>query len=132
MKDLFLPTLLGLVALTVTACKQPGKAKAFIAETKINNTDNIVKSVFTDDEFGDGDMEVVIDNTKNTATIHLEGQTYQLKKSNDLPYYTAEDAEYRYSDIKGEITFLRKDYDMVLFHHEREPENQKPINTASY
>ncbi|UTX48892.1 hypothetical protein [Chryseobacterium sp. MA9] len=132
MKHLLLSTVLGLTALTVTACKQPGKGKAFTAKNQTTSTDNIVKNVYTDDEFGEDDMEVVINHTKNTATIHLEGQTYQLKKNNDMPNYTAEDAEYRYLDIQGEITFLRKDFDMVVFHHEPEPKNQKSTKMASY
>lgn len=131
MRHLFLSTVLGLTTLTATACNQPSKAKAFVAEKPVN-TDNIVKNVYTDDEFGESDMEVVINHSKNTATIHLEGQTYQLKKSNDLPNYTAEDAEYRYSDINGNITFLRKDFDMVVFHYEREPKPQKVAKMASY
>lgn len=129
MKKLFLLTILGLTVLSVTACKHPKKEKGVVIDTPVN-TDNVVNSVFTDDEFGDGDMEVVINNTKNTASIHLEGQTYQLKKSNDLPDYTAEDTEYRYSDINGEITFLRKDFDMVLFHHKRE--TKKSTKIVSY
>ena len=131
MKHLFPTLILGLSALTITACKQPGKGKAFTAEKPVN-TDNIVKNIYTDDEFGEDDMEVVINHSKNTATIHLEGQTYELKKSNDLPHYTAEDAEYRYSDIRGEITLIRKDFDMVIFHHEREAESQKSTEMASY
>lgn len=131
MKHLFLTLVLGLTALTVIACKQPGKGKAFAAEKPVN-TDNIVKNVYTDDEFGEDDMEVGINHSKNTATIHLEGQTYELKKRNDLPNYTAEDAEYRYSDINGEITFIRKDFDMVVFHHKREPKTQKSTKMASY
>ncbi|SEW11016.1 hypothetical protein SAMN05421841_1081 [Chryseobacterium wanjuense] len=131
MKHLLLLTILGLTALTVTACKQPGKVKAFTAENSVN-TDNIVKSVYTDDEFGESDMEVTINHSKNTATIHLEGQTYQLKKSNDLPNYTAENDEYRYTDINGEITLLRKDFDMVVFHHEREPDGQKTSKMSLY
>lgn len=130
MRHLLLLTVLGLMTLTVTACKQPGKKQAFTAENSVN-TDNIVKNVYTDDEFGEDDMEVVINYSKNTATIHLEGQTYQLKKSNDLPNYTAEDAEYRYSDIRGEITFLRKDFDMVVFHHEQDSERKKSSHFTS-
>jgi len=123
--------ILGLIAFTITACKQPDKAKASADITQIN-TDNITRNVYTDDEFGEDDMEVVINNTKNTVTINLNGETFQLKKSFDLPDYTAEDVEYRYSDIRGEITFLRKDFDMVLFHHELKRETKKTAKIASY
>lgn len=122
---------LGLTALIVTACKQPGKAKAFADKTQVKE-DNIVENFYSDDEFGNDDMQVVINNTKNTATIYLNGEAFQLKRNLDLPNYTAEDTEYRYSDIRGEITFLRKDYDMVIFHHEPKPKVTKAAKMASY
>lgn len=36
MRNLLLTIVLGLTALTVTACKQPGKVKAFTAENSVN------------------------------------------------------------------------------------------------
>ncbi|PKF75599.1 hypothetical protein [Chryseobacterium sp. PMSZPI] len=128
MKKLFLSIVLGGAALLVTGCKQPAKTVSSKPQTLVS-TDNIVKNVYVDDEFGDDEMEVVINNTHNTVIIHFEGETYQLSKNNDLPSYTAENPEYRFSDIKGEITFLKKDSEMVLFHHE--PNNKKSSEKAS-
>lgn len=119
MRKAFLPIILGLMALIVTACKQPEKKLSFVTSSPAI-ADHIVEHFYSDDEFGNDDIQVIINNTRNTATIYLNGEVFQLKKSNDLPNYTAENAEYRYSESKGEITFLRKDFDMVLFHHKPE------------
>ena len=130
MKKLFSAFVLGAAVLLATACKQPGKPVSSKPQTHVS-TDDIVKNVYVDDEFGDDDMEIIMNNTKNTVTIHLGGETYQLSKSNDLPNYTAENADYRYSDSKGEIIFLKKDSDMVLFHHKPEPKSKKTTTVAS-
>lgn len=116
MRKLFLPITLGAISLIAMTCKRPEKAKIFSPVAK-ENPDKVIKMSFIDDELGEEDMEVAINTTKNTATIQLGEKTFQLKKSKDLPNYTAENIEYRYSNIKGEITLLRKDLDMVLFHH---------------
>lgn len=79
--------------------------------------DKITKDVFTND-FGD-QLEVAVNETQNTVIVRLNGKTYELKKSHELPEYTASDADYQYSDIRGEVTFLRKGYNMVLFHHKK-------------
>ena len=77
-------------------------------------------------------MEVILNNTTNTVTIHLDGETHELKKSIDLPEYTAENSEYRYTDINGEITFLNRNLDMIVFHHTAEPKRQKKLRKVSY
>lgn len=94
------------------------------------NTDEITKAVFTD-TYGD-QMEVAINNSKNTITVHLDGKTYELKKSEDLPEYTASNAEYQYSNIRGNITFLKKNVDMVLFHHTKDKQQPASTKMASY
>jgi hypothetical protein len=43
-----------------------------------------------------------------------------MKKSDELPEYTATNPDYQYSDIRGEVNFLRKGYNMVLFHHKKD------------
>lgn len=131
MKKLLTPILLGLTIITLTACKHPGKeAENVTATASPENTDEISKNVYVD-SYGEK-IEVTINKTKNTATIHLNGKTYDLKKSDALPEYTASNEEFQYSDIKGNITFLKKNVDMVLFHLKQAKKESGPAKMASY
>ncbi|MDW9382367.1 multicopper oxidase domain-containing protein [Chryseobacterium sp. JV558] len=130
MKNLLTPILLGLTILSLTACKHPGKEAETITAAAPENTDDIFKDVYVD-SYGEK-IEVTINNTKNTATIHLNGKTFDLKKSDALPEYTASNEEYQYSDIKGNITFLKKNVDMVLFHLKQTKKESGPTKMASY
>ncbi|KFF27276.1 hypothetical protein [Chryseobacterium vrystaatense] len=130
MKTLFTSVLMGLAVLSSTACKHPGKESETLTEAVPENKDEISKDIFTD-SYGEK-IEVTINHTKNTATVHLEGKTYDLKKSDALPEYTASNEEYQYSDIKGNITLLKKNVDMVLFHAKRETKGSGSTKMASY
>ncbi|WP_415325861.1 hypothetical protein [Chryseobacterium sp. MMS23-Vi53] len=111
--------IVGLAAFSATACKHQAKDEAVsLTDNAAVSNDKIIKDVFTD-EYGD-QIEVAINETKNTAIVRLDGKSYELKKSEDLPEYTAGDADYQYSDVKGDVTFLKKDYNMVLFHHKKD------------
>lgn len=124
--------LLGILICSVTACEQPGKSKLFKADKQSAHSGHIIKNVYLDDQFAEDEMEVIINTAANTVTIHLDGETHELKKSFDLPEYTAENSEYRYTDINGEITLLNRNLDMVVFHHEAEPQGQKELRKVSY
>lgn len=131
MKKLLQIIILGIIAFSVTACRHSAKESETLTNTiQPVNTDDISKDVFTD-TYGD-QMEVAINNSKNTMTVHLDGKTYELKKSEDLPEYTASNAEYQYSNIRGNITFLKKNVDMVLFHHTKEKQQPASTKMASY
>ncbi|MFP3833444.1 hypothetical protein [Chryseobacterium sp. SIMBA_028] len=130
MKKLLLTILLGLAVLSSTACKHPGKEAETITSTTSENTDDISKDVYVD-SYGEK-IEVTINRSKNTATVHLNGKTYDLKKSDALPEYTASNEEYQYSEIKGNITFLKKNVDMVLFHLKQAKKESGPAKMASY
>ncbi|OVE54945.1 hypothetical protein [Chryseobacterium mucoviscidosis] len=126
-------TLTGFVLIIQTSCKN--QVKEEIVEPE-NNTaiqqepDKITREVYTD-ESGE-QLEVGFNETKNTVVIHLDGKSYELKKSDELPDFTAGDANYQYSDVRGEITFLKKDYNMVLFHHEKKKSSSSNTKMASY
>ncbi len=130
MKKLLTPILIGLSILSSTACKHPGKETETITAAAPENTDDISKNVYVD-SYGEK-IEVIINKTKNTATVHLNGQTFDLKKSDALPEYTASNEEYQYSEIKGNITFLKKNVDMVLFHLKQSKKESGPAKMASY
>ncbi|PRA95084.1 hypothetical protein CQ046_22330 [Chryseobacterium sp. MYb7] len=130
MKKLLVSVLFGLTIISLTACKHPGKEAETITTSAPENADDISKNVYVD-SYGEK-IEVTINSTKNTATIHLNGKTFDLKKSDALPEYTASNEEYQYSDIKGNITFLKKNVDMVLFHLKQEKKQSGPAKMASY
>lgn len=129
MKKLLQSILMGLIVISATACKHPGKEAEIVAVAP-ETPDESVKNIFVD-TYGEK-MEVTVNETKNTVTIHLNGKTYDLKKNSDLPEYTATNTEYLYSNIKGNITFLKKDVDMVLFHLKHDKKVQPPTKMASY
>ncbi len=110
-----------LLLFMLAACKHSAKEEEVHIQD-INHAeddqDKIVKQVYTD-EYGD-QMEVTVNESKNTVSIRLGGKSYELKKKGELPEYTAGDADYQFSDIRGEVTLLRKGYNMVLFHHKKE------------
>lgn len=121
-----------IIVFTVIACKHPAKDEVNQQNASaIQNidSDKIVKDIYTD-EYGD-QLEIAVNETENTITVHLNGKSYELKKSDELPEYTAGDAEYQYSDINGDITFLRKGYNIVLFHHKRD-KSSTSTKMASY
>lgn len=118
MKNIF-PIIAIVLAFALTSCKHQAKEEE-VNQENLNSTeavskDKITKNVFTD-QYGDK-LEVTLNETKNTVIVRLNGKTYEMKKSDELPEYTAGNPDYQYSDIRGEITFLRKGYNMVLFHH---------------
>lgn len=132
MKKFLQIIIFGIIAFSVTACRHSAKETEMLTNNTQQpvNTDEIIKNVFTDN-YGD-QMEVAINNSKNTITVHLDGKTYELKKSEDLPEYTASNAEYQYSNIRGNITFLKKNVDMVLFHHTKDKQQPASTKMASY
>jgi hypothetical protein len=127
MKKLLKITIItGILTFIGIACNHKGKEEVSLQNpTKdagsSTSNDKITKEVYTD-EFGDR-LEVIINETKNTAVVRLEGKSYELTKSEELPEYTAADAFYQYSDIRGDITFINKDYNMVMFHHKKEKQS---------
>ncbi|MEN4760173.1 hypothetical protein ABEG63_07505 [Chryseobacterium sp. C39-AII1] len=131
MKKVLLSVALGLIAFSGTACKNsPKEAEMLTVATPAVTNDDIIKNVYTDN-VGEK-IEVTINSTQNTAIVHLDGKTYELKKSDELPEYTASNAEYQYSNIRGNITFTKKNYDMVLFRAKENGKGQSGTKMASY
>ena len=118
-------------ALTVISCKHSTKENEVVVTKPTSQiaNDSITRATFVDD-FGD-QMEVMINHTQSTAKVFLDGKTYDVKKVDELPEYTAANEEYQYSDIHGNVTFLKKDADMVLFRYKKNKENN-PTKIASY
>ncbi|WP_294284417.1 hypothetical protein [uncultured Chryseobacterium sp.] len=119
--------------LTTAACKHQSKEEEVNIEKATDvkkNADHITKEVYTDD-FGD-QLEVAVNETQNTVTVRLDGKTYELKKNEEMPEFTAADAFYQFSDVRGEVTFLKKDYNMVLFHHKKSGTSSSDTKMASY
>ncbi|WP_307445503.1 MULTISPECIES: hypothetical protein [Chryseobacterium] len=123
-----------MIAISAVGCKHPGKEAVVNAQTEQpSSNDEITKNIFTDD-LGEK-MEVITNHTAKTVTIHLDGKTYELKKKSDMPEYSAASTEYQYTDVKGEVTFLKRDIQMVLFHHKKTVPSEtqrKNAGMASY
>ncbi|MDF2553120.1 MAG: hypothetical protein K0R77_2395 [Chryseobacterium sp.] len=116
------------VILTLAACKHSAKDPDLAVtntETAIS-TDDITKQTISD-RHGD-EMEIIINNTKEIITVHLNGKTYELKKNHESPGFSTEDNKYLFTNTKSEVTFLQKDVDMVLFHGKK---NQAETKMAS-
>lgn len=134
MKKLVKIVMIALLPLFIlAACRHQSKEEEVspdnTAEVK-RTADPVTKEVYTDD-FGD-QLEVAVNEAQNTVTVRLDGKTYELKKNDELPEFTANDAFYQFSDVRGEVTFLKKDYNMVLFHHKKEKTSSAGTKMASY
>ncbi|WP_295211615.1 hypothetical protein [uncultured Chryseobacterium sp.] len=132
-KTLKIITTILLPLLSLAACKHQAKEEEVVSENVTDakkDIDHIKKEIYTDD-FGD-QLEVAINETQNTVVVRLNGKTYELKKSEELPEFTAGDAVYQFSDVRGEVTFLKKDYNMVLFHHKKNKPSSADTKMASY
>lgn len=116
-----------LVILTLAACKHSAKdpdINTLNPETaKTTSEDDITKKTVSD-SYGD-QMEIITNNTKNTVIVRLNGKSYELKKNFETPNFSTDDNKYQYTETKHEVTFLKKDVDMVLFHGKKEQASTK-------
>lgn len=116
-----------LVILTIASCKHSAKdPDVAVVASESKSKDNITKETISD-RHGE-EMEVITNNTKEKITVHLNGKTYELKKNHSTPGFSTEDNKYLYTETKNDVTFLKKEMDMVLFHGKR---NQAETKMAS-
>lgn len=100
--------------IALTACQNTAKDPDLkVVNAASISDDNISKSIVTD-SYGD-QMEIINNLTKNTITLHLDGKTYQLKKNESTPGFSTEDNKYLFTETKNEVTFIKKEVEMVLF-----------------
>jgi len=103
------------IILTFTACKHSAKdPDVAIVAPEPESHDDITKETISD-RHGD-EMEIIMNNSKEIVTVHLNGKTYELKKNHETSGFSTEDNKYLFTNTKTEVTFLQKDVDMVLFH----------------
>lgn len=111
---------------SLIACTHSAKdadAKTTV-QTEVNtNNDEIIRETITD-RHGE-QMEIIRNQTKNTVVIRLSGKSYELYKNQENPGYSTSDSKYQFTENKKDVTFLKKDADMVLFHGEKTPNNEK-------
>lgn len=111
---------------SLIACTHSAKdadAKTTV-QTEVNtNDDEIIRETITD-RHGE-QMEIIRNQTKNTIVIRLNGTSYELYKNQENPGYSTSDSKYQFTENKKDVTFLKKDADMVLFHGEKTPNNEK-------
>ncbi|WP_312341660.1 hypothetical protein [Chryseobacterium binzhouense] len=111
---------------SLIACTHSAKdadAKTTV-QTEVNtNDDEIIRETITD-RHGE-QMEIIRNQTKNTIVIRLNGTSYELYKNQENPGYSTSDSKYQFTENKKDVTFLKKDADMVLFHGKKTPNNEK-------
>ncbi|MFL9835507.1 hypothetical protein [Chryseobacterium terrae] len=113
------------IILTLSACKHSAKdpdVTIVKQETPISHDD--IKKVTLVDRHGD-EMEIITNNTKNTVAVRLNGKTYELQKNVENPGFSTDDNQYQFTENKYEVTFLKKDADMVLFHAKKDQQDKK-------
>ncbi|SDM16752.1 hypothetical protein [Chryseobacterium taihuense] len=112
---------------SLIACTHSAKdadAKTTVqTEAKTTNEDEIVRETITD-RHGE-EMEIIRNETKNTVVIRLNGKSYELHKNHENPGYSTSDSKYQFTENKKDVTFLKKDVDMVLFHGDKNLNNEK-------
>ncbi|MEG1590867.1 hypothetical protein [Chryseobacterium sp.] len=113
------------IILTLSACKDSAKDPdtSTVKQETPKSQDDITKVTVTD-RYGD-EMEIMTNNTKNTVVVRLNGQSYELKKNIENPSFSTNDNKYQFTETKYEVTFLKKDADMVLFHAKKEKPTTK-------
>lgn len=111
---------------SLIACTHSAKdadAKTTV-QTEVNtNDDEIIRETITD-RHGE-QMEIIRNQTKNTVVIRLSGKSYELYKNHENSGFSTSDGKYQFTENKKDVTFLKKDADMVLFHGEKTPNNEK-------
>ncbi|CAD7800852.1 hypothetical protein CHRY9390_00690 [Chryseobacterium aquaeductus] len=116
---------IGLFAiLTLAACKHSAKDPDLAVVTQDTSSKDDVTKETISDRHGD-EMEIITNNTKNIITVHLNGKTYELKKNQTTTGFSTEDNKYLYTETQNEVTFLKKEMDMVLFHGKRNQADSK-------
>jgi len=111
---------------SLIACTHSAKdadAKTTVQTEANTNDDEIIRETITDRH--DEQMEIIRNQTKNTIVIRLNGTSYELYKNQENPGYSTSDSKYQFTENKKDVTFLKKDADMVLFHGEKTPNNEK-------
>ena len=111
---------------SLIACTHSAKdadAKTTVQTEANTNDDEIIRETITDRH--DEQMEIIRNQTKNTIVIRLNGTSYELYKNQGNPGYSTSDSKYQFTENKKDVTFLKKDADMVLFHGEKTPNNEK-------
>lgn len=120
--------LLGLLTIiTLSGCKHSSKDPDLHAINTPSASKDEISMETVSDRFGD-QMEIITNTTKNSITLRLNEKTYQLKKNQTTPGFSTEDNKYLFTETQDEVTFLKKDIDMVLFHGKK---NQAESKMAS-
>ena len=125
-KEFFLMALFMLFILTEMSCKHSAKdpeVNISSVENSSSKEDDITKRTVYD-RHGDK-MEIISNDTKNSLIIRLNGNSYDLKKNNETETFSTNDNLYQFIETKNDISFIKKNVDMVLFHTKKEKASSK-------
>ncbi|KQR92661.1 hypothetical protein ASG01_12250 [Chryseobacterium sp. Leaf180] len=112
MKNSFLLAVFCLITLQCTHSTQESPAEN-IQKTQTAKP-KIAAEVFQDD-FGDK-LEVYRDENEKKLSVKFGGKVYDLKKEFESASFSTSDNVYQFTETKREITFMKKNIGMVLFH----------------
>ncbi|MGO4710156.1 hypothetical protein AB4Y90_13765 [Chryseobacterium sp. 2TAF14] len=117
---------LGLLVISaLSACTHSAKdPDTTIVQQETPASRDDISKVTVADRHGDK-MEIITNNTKNTVVVRLNGQTYELQKNLENPGFSTDDNQYQFIENKYEVTLLKKDVDMVLFHAKKDQPSKK-------
>lgn len=94
-------------------CKAPSKDPDLQADQPVATQDAANFQDYTD-SLGDK-LSISTNEETDSKTIKFNGNTYVLEKDRESSSYSTSDNEYQLTETSGEITFIKKDYNMVLF-----------------
>ena len=110
---MFKNLLLITISLVLYNCTAPTKEQEVKIDQQAKSSDDGAFEDYTD-SLGEK-LSVSTNKERDSKTIKFNGSTYVLKKELESHSYSTSDNEYQFSENKSEITFLKKDYNMVLY-----------------
>lgn len=103
-----------MTAVFLYSCTAPSKDPDIqIPKQETESHDEIVFHDYTD-PLGEK-LSVGTHKEKDSRTIKYNGNIYVLDKDFESNTYSTSDNEYQFTENKAEVTFLKKNYNMVLF-----------------
>lgn len=103
-----------MTAVVLYSCTAPSKDPDIqIPKQEIESHEEIVFHDYTD-PLGEK-ISVGTHKEKDSRTVKYNGSVYVLEKDFESNTYSTSDNEYQFTENNKEVTFLKKNYNMVLF-----------------
>lgn len=113
-----------ITAVALHSCTAPSKDHDAQTPPQVaKSNEEIVYQDYTD-SLGEK-LSVGIHKEKDSRTVKYNGNVYVLDKDFESNTYSTSDNEYQFTENKAEVTFLKKNYNMVLFTYKKKAEKAK-------